>query len=787
MNWRLERIVILCALSSGCQESVKSASLRETPTTGREVSSAKDSTYVVGLGHGAYILNDGSVEMEFSPSLRERTLNHYLNEISNRQPIKERSTNRLLLEDSSIIRKAQALEELISQVTLPNAATLEQINRAIRIEEAKDNPGANNSGEFRTSSSRLSTELQGAEYIELCRSQQVPVPDTVLDEGDSRWTSHGILSTNLIGGNAEVWTYESTSPAGVCIALPRWNSNDEAMILGLICMSKVNGKTCFFENPNPSVWGTSLFPRGETLDINEFVGGADLVPNAQGVCSDCHSGENPFVLHPADPAFASASAVGLFPPQWYEPIVASSWPKNPGPLTRLGPTSGRRCDGCHGGSGMGRGVAGRLPIVSREIPNYCSFVLRNAVTPVSMGGIGTMPVGGDPTDYADHINWLISTCSTRPGSGTVVDVDFNPEQNVVSKPTVGEPLYECTDLVEVSGAQLNAELRIYVNSVHVDTRIVRDPDSEIFKVGTLSVGDTVQARQIVGAQFANSDIVVVKDYRADYPTGLPPPNFNPTTVHECASTLAIQHIRGASFEIERISSSGTTSRNSRGGSDYTWVSMGSPFDVGEEFRVRQSLCGDPPSPWSDSVVAISAPSPLPDLGYNPPALMEGQELITLTGITEGAGLDIEESGVGSIWSMRSWPTTWKPNIDIVPGLGGPIETHHNIFSTQTLCEGNSSEPREPPVVRTCEELDAPIIASPVAGTDYVIVLYAVPGATIRILDVSGQIGGGAGTVVRLTRPLVAGEVITVIQEVGECTGRLGYSISVVSQEGENEG
>ena len=65
------------------------------------------------------------------------------------------------------------------------------------------------------------------------------------------------------------------------------------------------------------------------MNIEDFQSGATL---SNGVCTDCHAGENPYVVHPAGP-------LNMWPdnhPQaWYTPLIKPSWPQNPGPFGML--------------------------------------------------------------------------------------------------------------------------------------------------------------------------------------------------------------------------------------------------------------------------------------------------------------------------------------------------------------------------------------------------------------------------------------------------------------------
>jgi hypothetical protein len=175
----------------------------------------------------------------------------------------------------------------------------------------------------------LGTLNDGARYIAECQAAGVPVPTNILD---STWVNHGFLRNvfETPSLDAELWSWTSTSPRGICLALPRWvplASPGEAKALGVICQGFDSSKACFWDNlqnqyPPRSAAGNA----GYLLDSSLFVGGAALEGNA-GQCSDCHAGANAFAVHPNDPAFEDLildqfredmmkTASG-----WYEPIV----------------------------------------------------------------------------------------------------------------------------------------------------------------------------------------------------------------------------------------------------------------------------------------------------------------------------------------------------------------------------------------------------------------------------------------------------------------------------------
>src|SRR5216683_5972296 len=84
------------------------------------------------------------------------------------------------------------------------------------------------------------TELGGAAYIDECRAAGVPIPP---DWGSPQWQSQGGLTTNFLGGNAEVFTFQNSSPRGFCFALPR-SAGNIIEALGIICQGNDTSKAC---------------------------------------------------------------------------------------------------------------------------------------------------------------------------------------------------------------------------------------------------------------------------------------------------------------------------------------------------------------------------------------------------------------------------------------------------------------------------------------------------------------------------------------------------------------
>ena len=257
------------------------------------------------------------------------------------------------------------------------------------------------------------TTSSGQAYIDECAAADVPIPPTIglLDPtGMAGWRSLGFIPTAeqfIVGTPAEVRVFENSD--GMCIALPRYTSSTLATVSldGVICLSRTTSKVCIWDNQMNGA-GFS-FPAGTQVPIgvaNLAVnpagqyqgGGAELEFGSGGVCTDCHAGENPYIVHPlADLGGGllmgdlNVAPLNLptFGPNRYDPIVAASWPQNL--LSHSQPLVPPACSGCHTLNGTG----GRFPHLSSELPAYCGTVLAQAVTktmpPYAPGSQATDP------------------------------------------------------------------------------------------------------------------------------------------------------------------------------------------------------------------------------------------------------------------------------------------------------------------------------------------------------------------------------------------------------------
>ena len=273
---------------------------------------------------------------------------------------------------------------------------------------------------------RLVTTNSGQEYIDECVSHSVPIPPPigVLDPaGVTGWRSLGFIPPAdqfIVLTPAEVRVYEDGN--GMCIALPRYTDGDLDTVFldGVICLSSVTSKVCFWDNQMNGddfefdaddqipigVPDLAIDPDGRYQG-----GGAEIEFGPGGECSDCHAGENPYVVHPDSDLGGGidfgdmAGSLGLptFGPLRYDPIVGGTWYQND--LSHSPSLVPDACLACHTQSGPG----GRFPHLSSDIGGYC-FILDQALA-------RTMPPN-DPggLDGTAEMNAFQAYCQTPPGA-----------------------------------------------------------------------------------------------------------------------------------------------------------------------------------------------------------------------------------------------------------------------------------------------------------------------------------------------------------------------------------
>jgi hypothetical protein len=265
---------------------------------------------------------------------------------------------------------------------------------------------------FAASAAAEGTLKRGQEYIDECTAAGVPAPppfnydDALNNRNGTQWVYAGPLDDPFISTGLDADVFYHETPDGVCIALPRSDTSGAQTIrlLGVICQGTTTSKACFYDQAN--------IARTQTVPATGFISGADLLDKPGGVCTDCHSGQNIFLLHPL-------SNLGLniprrMPSGWVDPIVVDDpdWPQNDGPTDMFDGAAAESCLACHLAPDLAppNWYGGRFPEVSSATATYCSVILQRAFG-------RTMPPGEvGPLDPATHPPYeaLLDACMNPP-------------------------------------------------------------------------------------------------------------------------------------------------------------------------------------------------------------------------------------------------------------------------------------------------------------------------------------------------------------------------------------
>ncbi len=270
----------------------------------------------------------------------------------------------------------------------------------------------------------------GQAYINECSAAGVPTPPTinVMDpNGTAGWRSEGFIPTVsqfIVGTPAELRSFKSSAPEGMCFALPRYTDASKSTVAldGVICTGRQTSKVCFWDNQMSGVGFN--FPAGTQIPIGvpsapggQYQGGGKEIEfGSGGICTDCHAGENPYIIHPKVNLAPSGPAVlweslsqaprnlPTMPVNRYDPLVGGTWPQNQSSqaASTLPPT----CAGCHF-----KGFAGRFPHLSNQIQQYCSVVLSQAITK-------TMPPGSPGSEATAANAFRDAWCNAPPNASS---------------------------------------------------------------------------------------------------------------------------------------------------------------------------------------------------------------------------------------------------------------------------------------------------------------------------------------------------------------------------------
>ncbi len=358
--------------------------------------------------------------------------------------------------------------------------------------------------------------------------------------------------------------------------------------------------------------------------------------------------------------------------------------------------------------------------------------------------------------------------------GTVIptpNLEFN--KGLLSPVIIVPPLLNCGTSVQVKGYVPGAKISIYSGTTLIAQKIGLDPDGEIFAVSPdLSTGNIITATQeFDGATSGPSIPETVKKHTDVYPNGLPKPEFPFLYLYNCGIATAVNHLPpGGQLRVysrENFAGSPKTLVGSvTGVGEGQSVGINPAFIEGRLISAESQICTDV-SPASDEQLVKAAPTSLPQTVVT--GLYENGVFITVNNLVNGAKVTLKKAG--SVIGGGGAP---GPHVKF--HLSSPVASGDQVEIVQELCGVFS--PPEIVTVQPCSSLPPARIEAPRAGDESVHVIEYVEGSRIWIFASNQEIGDGGGGTIQLTRPLVDGETIIVVQALGNCTSSTSFTLVV---------
>ena len=308
----------------------------------------------------------------------------------------------------------------------------------------------------------------------------------------------------------------------------------------------------------------------------------------------------------------------------------------------------------------------------------------------------------------------------------------------LSPPIVEEPIYQCAQIVRVSGFVPGALVEVYANGVELLARV--EPHfgfADIELSRSLDVGDTVSARQIVeGVTSSASWQPAVVAPLPELPGGLPPePRVDAGTVH-CSQMVVVRGVIPGAWVT--VFEDGNPVGGGRTSQDYANVYV-QPLSEGAAVWATQTVCanasGEVESQPSPDVPVEPVPDPFIEPEVDPASVIVGNDTVTLSRLIPGAEVRVWDDGNYLSGGIAVNNSHWVP-------LPAPIDASWRVHATQELCGTDaSSNPVEP-----SNFLPAPWIVGPVcASARTVRIGGTILNATVVLLKNGNVIGMGGAT------------------------------------------
>ena len=361
--------------------------------------------------------------------------------------------------------------------------------------------------------------------------------------------------------------------------------------------------------------------------------------------------------------------------------------------------------------------------------------------------------------------------------------NLREDRSYVSPPILQYPIYACASTVIVKGFIPGARIDVFAdgNPAPIGSMQSWLSNGQMISVSVpVTVGHNITARQTFdGATSGPSNVVPVTSHTADYPTGLPTPRLAPIPCLECGRAVGIVDVvPGAWVRIfmEKARAGGGFDPPIQIGSTSapSYAILGTAFERDARVHAESGLCTDVSPPSAPEIVQ-ARPATIPAPTLDP--VHAGVQIVVVRGPTGTNPLN------GATLDVFSDPGTVRVGGQPTPGGGGqqvyinPAAAAPNTYrATQALCV--RSVPGDPVPVVPCSDQPPAKIKAPLPGDTQVEVTDFIPGARILVFANGVEIGDGGGPTVVLSRPLVAGETIVVLQRIGNCDSGNVYQIPV---------
>ena len=314
--------------------------------------------------------------------------------------------------------------------------------------------------------------------------------------------------------------------------------------------------------------------------------------------------------------------------------------------------------------------------------------------------------------------------------------------NSLSPPTIGKPIYNCSEIISYSGADRDAKIRVYVNGTEVMEINTWMGWGSIKLPSPLSSGDIVSATQIIDNRISvqTREPVTVENVPPDKMIGgeklITPQIVSP--LYECQKCIMVENVvQGATVRL------GENSVEIKDGtSPYSIIRFGMPelkFDDG--YEAWQEIClklGGYTSDHSAKEKVKKKPESLLTPKIHEP-IVAGNDACQVNDLFFGAAVKIfavnasGETQVGGGTALSS---------ATIYHINPPFDLNYSYYAKQYLCELESDPSDKIPLEK---EVPAPIIKEPICNEDiYITICNTVVLSTIKVFVNGTQVAQAAG-------------------------------------------